>query len=218
MITHSIWRYRGEQDIVNVGTTPVLSLLDEDVTVASINAVALSAESGDSEESGDISGEEVVYVQPRAQSGKSVVNGDAQKLHTKGTNYYAKTDEKGVQFGFGGDDGKEAPFAYLTGTASSGFELSAYGPYRLSVGGDGFAIVNGRSQAQFSVPGAGDGEALRILTTAGGVNTAFIISTGVSINISPGVFYIDCGKRDKLLSLTVKDGELYFQGKKVLTE
>ena len=218
MITHSIWRYRGEQDIVNVGTTPVLSLLDEDVTVASINAVALSAESGDSEESGDISGEEVVYVQPRAQSGKSVVNGDAQKLHTKGTNYYAKTDSYGVQFGVGGDDGAEAPFTYLTGTASGGFELSAYGPYRLSVGGDGFAIVNGRSQAQFSVPGAGDGEALRILTTVGGSDTKFIINTGVSINISPGVFYIDCGKRDKLLSLTVKDGELYFQGKKVLTE
>ena len=152
------------------------------------------------------------------QSKQEAMNVDAQKLHTKGTNYDAKTDGNGVQFGVGGDDGKEAPFAYLTGTASGGFELSAYGPYLLSVGGNGFAIVNGRSQAQFSIPGAGDGEALRISTTVGGSDTKFIINTGVSINIFPGGFYIDCGKQDKLLSLMVKDGELYFQGKKVLTE
>ena len=57
-----------------------------------------------------------------------------------------------------------------------------------------------------------------MFSTVDGKNATFIINAGVSINISPGGFYIDCGKQDKLLSLTVENGELYFQGKKVLTE
>ena len=212
MITSQTWRYRGQHTIKCTMPSSLTAVSSIDLQSS---AVAVYSDTG-------MPGNQ--RVQPKSQLEKRVDaleargGGDMQKLHTKGTNYYAKTDEKGVQFGVGGDDGKEAPFAYLTGTASGGFELSAYGPYLLSVSGDGFAIVNGRSQAQFSVPGTGDGEALRMLTTVGGSDTKFIINTGVSINIFPGGFYIDCGKQDKLLSLTVKDGELYFQGKKVLTE
>ena len=210
MITSQTWRYRGQHTIKCTMPSSLTAVSSIDLQSS---AVAVYSDT-------DTSGNQ--RVQPKSQLEKRVdaleaSGGDAQKLHTKGTNYYAKTDSYGVQFGVGGDDGIEAPFAYLTGTASGGFELSAYGPYRLSVGGDGFAIVNGRSQAQFSVPGA-DGEALRMTTTVHGKDATFIINAGVSINISPGVFYIDCGKQDKLLSLTVENGELYFRGKKVLTE
>lgn len=74
MITHNVWRYRGKQDIVNVGSAPVLSQLSEDDTAeaAAMVAVQAAAESTDDEESGDISGEDIVYTQPSAQSGKKM--------------------------------------------------------------------------------------------------------------------------------------------------
>ncbi len=74
MITHNVWRYRGKQDIVNVGSAPVLSQLPEDDTAeaAAMVAAQSAAESADDEESGDISGEDIVYTQPSAQSGKKM--------------------------------------------------------------------------------------------------------------------------------------------------
>ena len=69
IITHSTWRYQGKQDIVNVGATPVLSQLEDDTAESAV--MVLSAEADEGEESGDISGEEVVYTQPKPQSGKA---------------------------------------------------------------------------------------------------------------------------------------------------
>ncbi len=77
IITHSTWRYQGKQDIVNVGATPVLSQLEDD-TVESAAAMALSAVADEEgEESGDISGEEVVFTQPKPQSGKYAAGVDS---------------------------------------------------------------------------------------------------------------------------------------------
>lgn len=76
IITHSTWRYQGKQDIVNVGATPVLSQL-EDGTAESAAVMLLSSEVDESEESGDISGEEVVYTQPKPQSGKYAAGVDS---------------------------------------------------------------------------------------------------------------------------------------------
>lgn len=69
IITHSTWRYQGKQDLVNVGATPVLSQLEDDTSEATV--AALSTEIDESEDSGDISGEEIVYTQPKPQSGKA---------------------------------------------------------------------------------------------------------------------------------------------------
>lgn len=76
IITHSTWRYQGKQDLVNVGATPVLSQLEDD-TAESAAVMLLSLEVDESEESGDISGEEVVYTQPKPQSGKYAAGVDS---------------------------------------------------------------------------------------------------------------------------------------------
>lgn len=101
MITHSLWHYRGKQEIVNVGSTPVLSQLEDD-TADMAAVIALSAETDEGEESGDISGEEVVYTQPKAQSEKYAAGLDsvtAQKLQSNNAAGYVTTDDYGAVIG-----------------------------------------------------------------------------------------------------------------------
>lgn len=90
IITHSTWVYQGKQSIVNVGAAPVLSQLSEDDSTASaeIAEAALLTLASDSdsdwEESGDISGEEIIYKQPEKQSVKTAgsAGSSVQKLRT----------------------------------------------------------------------------------------------------------------------------------------
>ncbi len=72
MITHSCWHYSGAQDIVNVGAVPVISQLED---TAAIAEVAEISEVTEGEGSGDVSGNEVVYTQPRKQSEKLAGSG-----------------------------------------------------------------------------------------------------------------------------------------------
>lgn len=75
VITHTVWRYRGKQDIVNVGSAPVLSQISENDTVEAVTMLSSQevSESTDDEESGDLSGEDIVYAHPTAQSAKKIV-------------------------------------------------------------------------------------------------------------------------------------------------
>lgn len=75
IITHTVWRYRGKQDIVNVGSAPVLSQISENDTVEAVTMLSSQevSESTDDEESGDLSGEDIVYAHPTAQSAKKIV-------------------------------------------------------------------------------------------------------------------------------------------------
>ena len=162
-------------------------------------------------------------------------NGIAQKLHTKGTNCYAKTDGNGVQFGVGGDDGNEAPFAYLKGTASSGFELSAYGPYRLSVGGDGFSVSNA-FHASMNVSDSGE---VFLNIYSFGTNSRLKVDTGGKFYVhTDSIAFVDGnnttyrfaatndgwvinaveGNDDIGRKLEAKSDGIYYNGKRLLTE
>lgn len=68
MITHNVWRYRGHHDIVNVGAVPVISQLDSSAVLAELSDTDELSESAEDDISGDVDGEEIVYVQPRAQN------------------------------------------------------------------------------------------------------------------------------------------------------
>lgn len=139
IITHSTWRYQGKQDIVNVGATPVLSQLEDD-TAESAAVMLLSSEVDESEESGDISGEEVVYTQPKPQSAKyaegllpdGIV---AEKLQTSGAAGWVTTDSKGAVFAKSGSVGINEEYAHLM-DCGGGFLLANNGGARLELSGN----------------------------------------------------------------------------------
>ena len=227
-VTQITWKFRN-------GGTLICQNIDEYSPAADVKdwqENVVSAQSLDDEVATQADDEEttpdLTRLQPKSQLEKRVDElearggGNMEKLHTKGTNYYAKTDEKGVQFGVGGDDGTEAPFAYLKGTASTGIEMRTYGmPSYLKVGGGGIDIVSNSSDgtSEIFMP-TGKGIGLMITSTSK-TNGDAIFSIGggkIDVSIYPGSISISSGVEDKKLLLTVTDGELYFNGKKVLTE
>lgn len=239
MITHSIWRYRGEQDIVNVGTTPVLSPLDDDINSASSFAVTLSIESDNSEENEDISGEEMVYVQPKAQSGKASHIGSsdtAEKLQTTGSKYWAITDGNGVSFG-ADDSGK---IAFLTKQGNgTGFRLGAYGSTGMEFKGSGLGKIRLYDQSDgncYLYVESGAEFPINICTSdgeSGSDHTSIRVSNGGKLKVYPDSLTIQTELRNTLTLKITSDGwslgttgkmleaksdGLYFNGKKVLLE
>lgn len=104
VITHSTWVYQGKQSLVNVGAAPVLSQLSEDDSTASAETaeaalLTLASDSdSDSEESGDISGEDIIYKQPEKQSVKTAgsAGSSVQKLRTGTAACSAVTNDSGL--------------------------------------------------------------------------------------------------------------------------
>lgn len=214
MITHSIWRYRGEQDIVNVGTTPVLSPLDDDINSASSFAVTLSIESDNSEENEDISGEEMVYVLPKAQSGKVShigSSGTAEKLQTNGTNTSAVTNE------FGGITTSEGDVAALNIEASPSFKY-----FDISIPSLKFSIYG--NESKFSMAQAGSvGEKRIELSDTAGILIKSNQGSEIRIELPYAGIGIVIDKEDfaiwtSISKLYTAGGTLYYNGKRILLE
>ena len=110
IITHSTWRYSGRQNIINVGAVPVVSQLEDDTAaVAEAAETELTVTSAENE-SGDIEGDSIVYVQPRPQSEKAATGGStgggtAEELRTGGSMASVRTYTGYVQFMMGDEVG-----------------------------------------------------------------------------------------------------------------
>lgn len=228
MITSQIWRYRGQHTIKC--TMPSSLSAAEDTAV---QTYALGENSSDTNAA-------PVRTQPKSQLQKQIdelranqAGGTAEKLHTKGKQYYAKTDSSGVSFGKGGDDGSEAKFAFIApGDSGDGFKLSAYGPYNIDVSGKGFSIANAfNAVMNVSTSGAtffevfSSGETSRFKVDSGG---KFHVHVG-SITFAYGNYTysfsrtadgwaIDCDAFQEGRRLEAKGDGLYYNGKRLLTE
>ncbi len=157
----------------------------------------------------------------------------SEKLHTKGTQYYAKTDSSGVSFGKGGDDGSEAKFAFISpGDSGDGFKLSSYGPYNIDVSGNGFSIVNA-FHAVMNVSNSGStffevfssGETSRLKVDSGGkfhvhVSAITFVYGNYTYSFSRTAdgWAIDCDAFQEGRRLEAKGDGLYYNGKRLLTE
>ena len=207
MITHNVWRYRGKQDIVNVGSAPVLSQLSEDDTAeaAAMVAVQAAAESTDDEESGDISGEDIVYTQPSAQSGKKMPQ--------------SAFPPAPIEYAF-------KQFTNVDPTVGGGFEFkSKDGSTQLTLDSEGISIYDNASVsgATVFVGGGSDGY---IQITAGKsritvTGTGIWLTRGGALSRSTHVF-VDDGNISiggmNTQTLTADVSGWYIGGKKILTE
>lgn len=225
IITHSTWRYQGKQDLVNVGATPVLSQLEDD-TAESAAVMLLSSEIDESEESGDISGEEVVYTQPKPQSAKyaeglSPDGGVAEKLQTSGSTVSVDTGRGYVNF-YRGDTlftqiGLGGPYdmfdiSRMGGDGTNGFDLHLEGGYGILISADASS-----ANAKY-----GYSSRIEIMENSGvyitSVNGRIKLQTGsgaeIVIDPSSPSFLISDGTH----RLSGDGSGLYYNGKKVLTE
>lgn len=227
MITHSTWRYQGKQDIVNVGATPVLSQLEDD-TLESAAVMALSAEVDEGEESGDLSGEEVVYTQPRSQTEKLFGcsgSGTAEKLQTSGSSIWADTVSGSLSVHSDAQSNPRVPFVQILPGSTNledGFSISSpygavvmLGKNRIFINSNNSYIDKIEISDDYMCIGSNSNGFLRFKDGDTGLHTMEIRCDGNVIQLENNRFVVGYGSNSLVLE---RDGFLYVNGKKVLTE
>lgn len=198
------WRYHGKGDIYcasvseSVGEV-ALGATQSAESVAVVSEV--SAEVALTENPNDT----VVRVKPRPQSEKQINGGagNAEKLQTTGSDYWAVTDGSGVCVGKG-----DTKIAYI-GDLMGGIGISAYGPQMIALdSGGNIDIRNSKSgSSQVLINNSGEYDnAIRILAQGDGGNTHFDMGHGSTLELNPGT------------TLTLSSAGLFVNGKKVVTE
>ena len=199
------WRYHGKGDIYCASVSESVGEVAQGATqsaesVAVVAAVSeVSAEVALTESSDDT----VVRVKPRPQSEKQINGGagNAEKLQTTGSDYWAVTDGSGVCVGKG-----DTKIAYI-GDLLGRIGISAYGPQMIALdSGGNIDIRNSKSgSSQVLINNSGEYDnAIRILAHGDGGNTRFDVAHGSTIELSG--------------TLTLSSAGLFVNGKKVVTE
>lgn len=198
------WRYHGKGDIYCASVSESVGEVAQGATQSAESAAVVSEVSAEvalTESSDDT----VVRVKPRPQSEKQINGGagNAEKLQTTGSDYWAVTDGSGVCVGKG--DTKIAYICDLMG----GIGISAYGPQMIALdSGGNIDIRNSKSgSSQVLINNSGEYDnAIRILAQGDGGNTRFDMGHGSILELNPGT------------TLTLSSAGLFVNGKKVVTE
>lgn len=198
------WRYHGKGDIYCASVSESVGEVAQGVTQTAESAAVVSEVSAEvalTENSNDT----VVRVKPRPQSEKQINGGtgNAEKLQTIGSDYWAVTDGSGVCVGKG-----DTKIAYI-GDLMGGIGISAYGPQMIALdSGGNIDIRNSKSgSSQVLINNSGEYDnAIRILAQGDGGNTRFDMGHGSILELNPGT------------TLTLSSAGLFVNGKKVVTE
>lgn len=198
------WRYHGKGDIYCASVSESVGEVAQGATQSAESAAVVSEVSAEvalTESSDDT----VVRVKPRPQSEKQINGGagNAEKLQTTGSDYWAVTDGSGVCVGKG-----DTKIAYI-GDLMGGIGISAYGPQMIALDSGGNIDIrnskSGSSQVLINNSGYYD-NAIRILAQGDGGNTRFDMGHGSTLELNPGT------------TLTLSSAGLFVNGKKVVTE
>lgn len=196
------WRYHGKGDIYCASVSESVGEVAQGAT-QSAESVAVVSEVSAEVALTESSDDTVVRVKPRPQSEKQINGGagNAEKLQTTGSDYWAVTDGSGVCVGKG-----DTKIAYI-GDLLGGIGISAYGPQMIALdSGGNIDIRNSKSgSSQVLINNSGYyGNAIRILAQGDGGNTRFDVAHGSTIELSG--------------TLTLSSAGLFVNGKKVVTE
>ena len=196
------WRYHGKGDIYCASVSESVGEVAQGAIQPAESVAVVSEVSAEVAltESSDYT---VVRVKPRPQSEKQINGGagNAEKLQTTGSDYWAVTDGSGVCVGKG-----DTKIAYI-GDLLGGIGISAYGPQMIALdSGGNIDIRNSKSgSSQVLINNSGEYDnAIRILAQGNGVNTRFDVAHGSTIELSG--------------TLTLSSAGLFVNGKKVVTE
>ena len=198
------WRYHGKGDIYCASVSESVGEVAQGATQPA-ESVAVVSEVSTEVALTESSDDTVVRVKPRPQSEKQINGGagNAEKLQTTGSDYWAVTDGSGVCVGKG-----DTKIAYI-GDLLGGIGISAYGPQMIALdSGGNIDIRNSKSgSSQMLINNSGEYDnAIRILAQGNGGNTRFDMGHGSILELNPGT------------TLTLSSAGLFINGKKVVTE